>query len=74
MAVISLRVRFVGGHLADVTFEGPDHIAEEQVIDHVINTLAQDAGIIRCAHGGRLVVLYGRGVAAVEIAPTGPID
>jgi hypothetical protein len=29
--------------------------------------------VLRTRHGGRLVALYGRGVAAVEVAPQGPI-
>ncbi len=30
-------------------------------------------GTLRCQHGDRLIVLYGRGVATVEIAPRGAV-
>jgi hypothetical protein len=29
--------------------------------------------VLRCKHGDRLVVLYGRGVAAIEVAPRGAV-
>jgi hypothetical protein len=29
--------------------------------------------VLRTRHGGRLMVLYGRGVAAVEVAPRGAV-
>jgi hypothetical protein len=73
MATVVLRVRLVGGEQIDVTFEGPDHISEAQVIDHVVSTLGQHDGVLRTGHGDRLVVLYGRGVAAVEVGPRGAV-
>jgi hypothetical protein len=73
MANIVLRVHLIGGDRTDVTYEGPDHADEAKVIDHVVSTLAQDSGVLRSTHGGRLVVLYGRGVAAVEVAPRGAV-
>jgi hypothetical protein len=42
-------------------------------VEHVISTLAQDSGVLRGKHGDRLIVLYGRGVAAVEVAPRGAV-
>jgi hypothetical protein len=42
-------------------------------VEHVITTLAQDAGVLHTQHGDRLVVLYGRGVAAIEVAPRGAV-
>jgi len=73
MTTVVLRVRLVGGDQVDVTYEGPESIDQAQVIDHVITTLAQDAGVLRTKHGDRLVVLYGRGVAALEVAPRGAV-
>ena len=73
MATIVLRVRLVGGERLDVTFDGPQNVDESRVIDHVVGTLAEDAGVLRCRHGDRLVVLYGRGVAAIEVAPRGAV-
>jgi hypothetical protein len=73
MATVVLRVRLVGGDRMDVTYEGPDHADEDKVIDHIVSTLAQETGVLRSRHGGRLVVLYGRGVAAIEVAPRGAI-
>ena len=72
MAEIVLRVRLMGGEHLDVTYDGsggtPDEIAER-----AISTLGEDNGVLRCRHGGRLIVLYGRGVATVEVAPRGAV-
>ena len=64
MEGIVLRVRLISGDSMDVTYE---------VIDHVVSTLAEASGMLRCRHGDRLVVLYSRGVAAVEVAPRGAV-
>jgi hypothetical protein len=73
MQGIVLRVRLVSGDNVDVTYEDPDAGSEEEVIDHVVAMLAEDAGVLRCRHGDRLLVLYARGVAAVEVAPRGAV-
>jgi len=73
MAEIVLRVRLVGGDHVDVSYEEPDTLDVEAVIDHVVSTLAQDSGSLRTSHGDRLVVLYGRGIAAFEVAPRGAV-
>jgi hypothetical protein len=73
MEGIVLRVRLISGDNMDVTYEDPDALGEEEVIDHVVSTLAAEAGVLRCRHGGRLLVLYARGVAAVEVAPRGAV-
>jgi hypothetical protein len=73
MATIVLRVRLTGGDHMDVTYDEPDIVDAADVIEHVIATLAQDSGVLRSRHGDRLVVLYGRGVAAFEVAPRGAV-
>ena len=73
MVEIVLRVRLTGGDHMDLTFEDPNAPDEETAIEHVIATLAQDGGALRTSHGDRLVILYGRGVAAVEMEPRGAI-
>jgi hypothetical protein len=73
MAKVVLRVRLMAGDRMDVTYEQTDADAEDQLIEHVISTLAKDSGVLRCKHGDRLVVLYGRGVAAIEVAPRGAV-
>lgn len=73
MAKVVIRVRLLGGDWLDVSYEDPQTSEVQEVIEHVIATLGQDAGALRTEHGDRLVVLYGRGVAAVEIAPRGAI-
>jgi len=73
MATIELRVRLTGGDHMDVTYEQPDTVDAAEVIEHGIATLAQDSGVLRSRHGDRLVVLYGRGVAAIEVAPRGAV-
>jgi hypothetical protein len=72
MAEIVLRIRLVGGDHLDVTYGDRDADADK-LLEHVISTLAEDGGTLRCKHGDRLIVLYGRGVATVEIAPRGAI-
>jgi hypothetical protein len=73
MAGVVLRVRLTGGDQIDVTYDEPDTVETDQVIEHVISNLAEDSGVLRSRHGDRLVALYGRGVAAIEIAPRGAI-
>ncbi|MBV8995769.1 MAG: hypothetical protein JO287_19180 [Pseudonocardiales bacterium] len=72
MAEIVLRVRLIGGDHVDVTY-GDRDAATDELVEYVISTLAQDGGALRCKHGDRLIVLYGRGVATIEIAPRGAI-
>ena len=73
MATTVLRVRLIGGERMDITYDEPDVSSEDELVDHVISTLAQDSGVLRTKHGDRLVALYGRGVAAVEVAPRGAV-
>jgi hypothetical protein len=73
MAEIVLRVRLVGGDHVDVRYEEPDAADEAAVVEHAITVLGQDTGVLRTRHGDRLVVLYGRGVVAVEVAPRGAV-
>jgi hypothetical protein len=73
MAGIVLRVRLLSGDQLDVTYEEPDAVSDDEVIDHAVAALADDAGTLRCRHGERLIVLYARGIAAIEIAPRGAV-
>ncbi|MFI5896170.1 hypothetical protein ACIA5D_39325 [Actinoplanes sp. NPDC051513] len=73
MANTVLRVRLIGGDRMDITYDRSDIADEDEVMEHVISTLAQDSGMLRTQHGDRLVVLYGRGVAAIEFAPRGAV-
>ncbi|MGZ4492789.1 MAG: hypothetical protein ACXVWU_00845 [Nocardioides sp.] len=73
MAEIVLRVRLTSGDQVDVLYEDADMSEDAQAVEHVVATLARDGGVLRCRHGGRLMVLYARGVAAVEIAPRGAV-
>jgi hypothetical protein len=73
MEGVVLRVRLISGDSMDVTYEEPDSGSEDEVIDHVVSTLANESGVLRCRHGDRLLVLYARGVAAVEVAPRGAV-
>jgi hypothetical protein len=72
MAEIVLRVRLIGGEHLDVTYEEEGRTPEE-IVDHVISTLGEQNGVLRCRHGGRLIVLYGRGIATLEVAPRGAV-
>jgi hypothetical protein len=73
MATIVLRVRLTGGDRMDIMYEDPEVADQAEAVEHVITTLAQDSGVLRTRHGNRLVVLYGRGVAAIEVAPRGAV-
>jgi hypothetical protein len=73
MADVVLRIRLTGGDHIDVTYEGSE-ADPDVIIEQVIAALAQDSGVLRTKHSDRLVVLYGRGVAAVEVAPRGAVQ
>ena len=73
MADVVLRVRLISGDSIDVTYEQADAGNEAELIDQIVSTLSEDSGLLRCRHGGRLLVLYARGVAAVEVAPRGAV-
>jgi hypothetical protein len=73
MATIVLRVRLIGGDRMDITYDEPDATDENELVEHVISTLAEDSGVLRSRHGDRLVALFGRGVAAIEVAPRGAV-
>lgn len=73
MAEIVLRVRLLGGEHIDITYDEPGTDNADDVIEHVILTLSEDSGVLRTRHGNRLIALYGRGVAAVEVAPRGAV-
>jgi len=73
MATTVLRVRLTGGDRMDITYQDPDIADEDELVEHIVSTLAEDSGVLRSRHGDRLVVLYGRGVAAIEVAPRGAV-
>ena len=73
MAAIVLRVRLTGGDRMDITYEEPQTSDEDELIEHVVSTLAEESGVLRSRHGDRLVILYGRGIAAIEVAPRGAV-
>jgi hypothetical protein len=72
MVEIVLRVRLVSGDKLDVRYE-EDAADENEVIERLIETLGEASGVLRTLHGDRLMVLYGRGVEAVEVAPRGAV-
>lgn len=73
MATIVLRARLLGGEHTDLTYEDPDQVDEEALVDRVVEVLQEDSGVLRCRHGQRLVALYGRGVASIEVSPRGAV-
>lgn len=73
MGGLVLRVRLISGDTTDVTYDDPEAGSDAEVIDHVVSTLSTESGVLRCQHGDRLVVLFARGVAAVEVAPRGAV-
>lgn len=73
MAEIVLRVRLTSGDHLDVMYDDPDAVDEDEVIQRVVATLAQDSGALTTRHGDRPLILYGRGVVAIEVAPLGAV-
>jgi hypothetical protein len=73
MPAVVLRVRFTSGDHTDVTYHHSEPIDEQQVVEHIVSTLSSDAGVLRCTHGYRLLVLFGRGIASVELTPRGAV-
>jgi hypothetical protein len=73
MATIVLRVRLTTGDHIDVTYEEKDTDDPDVVVEHAIAVLSDDTGVLRTMHGNRLLALYARGVAAVEVAPRGAV-
>jgi hypothetical protein len=73
MAGIVLRIRLIGGDHLDVGYDEPGTDDVDVVTEHVISALAENSGLLRARHGDRLVVLFGRGVAAIEVAPRGAV-
>jgi hypothetical protein len=73
MANIVIRVRLVSGGQTDLSLDDPDVESEATLIERVTATLAEDSGVLRSSHGGRVVVLYGRGVAGFEVSPRGAV-
>ena len=73
MATIVLRVRLLGGEHTDLTYEDPEQADEGELVEQVVEALREETGVLRCRHGDRLVVLYARGVASIEVAPRGAI-
>jgi hypothetical protein len=71
MTSIVLRVRLMAGDRLDVSYDEPDTADAADVAE--VAALADPAGMIRAKHGDRVVVLYGRGVAAIEMEPRGAV-
>jgi hypothetical protein len=73
MATTVMRVRLLGGDRMDLTYDEPDVVNDADLVEQIISVLAEDSGVLRARHGDRLVVLYGRGVAAIEVSPRGAV-
>ena len=73
MTSVVIRVRLISGDRLDVTYDEPDTANAFDVAEHAVAALAEPSGMIRAMHGDRIVVLYGRGVAAVELEPRGAV-
>jgi hypothetical protein len=73
VATVVLRIRLIAGDRLDVSYDEPGTADADLVAEHAIAALADAGGMIRAMHGDRTVVVYGRGVAALEIAPRGAV-
>jgi hypothetical protein len=63
----------MSGDQLDVSYEDAAAVDDDAAVEHAVAALAGDDGTLRCRHGDRLLVLFARGVAAVEIAPRGAV-
>lgn len=73
MATVVLRVRLISGEHTDLTYEDPDQNDADKIVEQVIETLREESAVLRCSHGDRLVALYSRGVASIEVSPRGAV-
>jgi hypothetical protein len=73
MTGIVLRVRLTSGDHLDVVYEESGSADDDEVVEHAVAALTDDDGLLRCRHGDRLMVLFARGVSAVEVAPRGAV-
>ena len=73
MATIVLRVRLLSGEHTDLTYKDPKQVDEAALVEQAIEELRGESGVLRCRHGDRLVALYARGVASIEVSPRGAI-
>jgi hypothetical protein len=73
MTSVVIRVRLISGDRLDITYDEPDTADAIDVAEHAAMALAEPSGMIRATHGDRIVVLYGRGVAAIELQPRGAV-
>ena len=72
MADIVLRVRLLSGDQTDVRYVG-EAADDQALLEEVVDTLSSPDGALRCRHGERTLVLFGRGVASVEAATRGAV-
>jgi hypothetical protein len=73
MASIVLRVRLLTGDRLDVTYEEAETGQQTAVVENAISVLSDPSGVLRARHGDREVVIFGRGVAAIEVEPRGAV-
>jgi hypothetical protein len=73
MPRIVMRVRLTNGDHTDVHYEDREARDEDEVIDRVLSILSTESGVLRCVHGDRMVALFARGVATVEVGPQGAV-
>ena len=73
MSALEMRIRLVSGDLTDVIYEVADVSDQNELLDRAVATLAEDSGALRCRHGDRLLVNFGRGVATIEASPRGAV-
>ncbi len=73
MTQVVLRVRLIDGDRLDVTVDDPSAPDQDGAVDNAVAALAGTSGVLRCRHANRDVVLFSRGVAALEVAPLGAV-
>lgn len=73
MVELVLRIRLTGGGQVDVSYDAADAQDEQEAIERAVSELAEDSGVLRARHGDRMVVVFGRGVAALEVSPRGAV-
>ena len=73
MAKVVLRILLLSGSHLDVVYDEPGTPDAAEVGAHALELLDHEGTVLRAAHGGRVVAVYARGVAAVEVDPRGAV-
>lgn len=73
MSNVVLRVKLVGSGQLDVVHDYAQIDDRTLLTEEAVSALTDPLAALRAGHGDRLMLLLGRGVGAVELAPRGAV-